>query len=98
MTTNTHSFDLQDRDTCMKQWTFHLSATDGQTIIRNLHIQKDKQGCEGHPKTIMALMKNTPIGYIDLEALRQTTCVRGQSCGMILAECLETLNNGNQTI
>ena len=87
-------FDLSDYDTCMKHWTFTLEESDNQTIIRSIKIKPSAEGCVGHPKTIMALMKNAPVAAIDTESLTKTRCVRSTSCGMNLGSCVSAIVNG----
>ena len=77
-------FDLSDEDTCMKYWTFSLEEHDDQTIIKSIKIKPSAEGCVGHPKTIMALVRDIPVAALDTERLSRTKCVRTTSCGMTL--------------
>lgn len=86
-------FNMTDEDTCMRTWNFDLEEKNGEIIILDSNIEFTKQGCNGHPKTISALIKERKASDIDLEALMDTTCFRKQSCGMTLAACVEAINN-----
>lgn len=95
MSERTVEFDLSNDDTCMKHWSFTLDESAVETIIRSVKIKPSGEGCVGHPKTIMALMRDTPIRSLDLDALIKTKCVRTNSCGMNLASCVrEIIRNG----
>ena len=80
-------FDLSNEDTCMKHWAFTLQENGQGPIIKSIKIKPSPEGCVGHPKTIMALVKNIPISELDIERLSATKCVRTKSCGMNLASC-----------
>jgi hypothetical protein len=89
-------FDLSDEDTCMKHWAFSLEEHDDQTIIKSIKIKPTVEGCVGHPKTIMALVRDMPVAALDTERLSRTKCVRTTSCGMNLATCVEAIaSEGN---
>ncbi|MFC1887366.1 TSCPD domain-containing protein [Candidatus Cloacimonadota bacterium] len=75
----------------MKKWVFYMKQNDSGWIIDNLDIIRTDRGCKGHPKTIIALIHNKPISFIDPELLEQATCSRETSCGMVLAKCLKAL-------
>lgn len=94
MSERTVTFDLSDQDTCMKEWTFTLQGSGEDTRIESVKIMPSSEGCVGHPKTIMALVKNTPAGALDLEGLSKTKCVRTTSCGMNLASCVQAIVSG----
>ena len=87
----TVEFDTADNDTCTDYWTFHMKEEEGRPIIESVKIDRDRQGCVGHPKTITALMKNIPVDALDVGALAETTCVREQSCGMNLGSFIQTI-------
>ena len=86
-------FDLSDQDTCMKHWTFTLEEHDDHTVIKSVGIKPSAEGCVGHPKTIMALVRDIPVAALDTERLSRTKCVRTTSCGMNLAACVEAITN-----
>ena len=89
-------FDLSEQDTCMKHWTFSVEEDGDQTIIKSVKIRPSAEGCVGHPKTIMALVRDMPVAAIDTERLSRTKCVRTTSCGMGLAACVEAIaSEGN---
>lgn len=95
MTERIIEFDMSDEDTCMKHWSFTLDESADETIIRSVKIKPSGEGCVGHPKTIMALVRDTDVQSLDLDALAKTKCVRTNSCGMNLATCVhEILRNG----
>ncbi|MGB3223760.1 MAG: TSCPD domain-containing protein [Desulforhopalus sp.] len=75
-------FNNSDEDTCMRHWTFTLQENSGQTVIKSIEIKPSGEGCVGHPKTIMALIRDTSIDALDLEGLSATKCVRTTSCRM----------------
>lgn len=87
-----YQFKMTDEDTCMRTWTFDIEETDGEQVVKDSFVEYTKQGCNGHPKTISALIKGRKVSEIDLNALKETTCFRSQSCGMSLAACLEALS------
>lgn len=89
----TQEFATGDTDTCMNKWTFRLRQDGGDVTIESVDVQRDRQGCEGHPKTIGALVRNVPLAAIDLEALANTTCPRGKSCGQVLGECIALIRD-----
>ena len=91
MTERTVTFDMSGEDTCMKHWTFTAEGRGPETIIRSITIKPSGEGCVGHPKTIMALVRDTSVQSLDLEALAQTRCIRTKSCGMNLATCVAEL-------
>ncbi len=85
-------FDMSDEDTCMKHWTFTLMEKRDETIIRSIKIKPSGEGCVGHPKTIMALVRDTPLEALDIERLSTTKCIRTTSCGMSLATCIKEIS------
>lgn len=88
----TIKFNVSHEDTCMENWLFEIEETDEGKVIRNSEIEFKRRGCQGHPKTIAALIKNRPINTIDTVILAETKCVRGKSCGMIFGECLSKID------
>ena len=89
----TRKFDVSDKDTCHGEWNFHLKKIDGKVIIESIDIINSNRGCQGHPKTISALLQNIPIDNLDLDALSKADCIHETSCGMVLAECVENIKN-----
>lgn len=89
------TFDLSDEDTCMKQWEFTVQGNGKTSIIQSIKIKPSGEGCVGHPKTIMALVRDTPVSALDTERLAATKCVRTKSCGMSLASCVDAIASGN---
>ena len=87
----TREFDMENEDTCKKQWVFHLKQAGQTAVIESLDIAPARQGCPGHPKTIQALVRDMPVDKLDLDALQQTTCMRRKSCGMNLADCVAAI-------
>lgn len=87
-------FDKSNEDTCMKHWTFTLQEDAGQTVIKSIKTKPSGEGCVGHPKTIMALVRATSIDALDLEGLSATKCVRTTSCGMNLGTCVAAIIDG----
>lgn len=88
-------FDLSNEDTCMKHWTFTVQDNDQDPIIQSIKIKPSPEGCVGHPKTIMALIRDTPVSEIDTVRLSTTKCVRTKSCGMNLASCVDAIKSEN---
>lgn len=71
--------------TCKDRWHFVLERDGAEDYrIVKLEISGDR-GCEGHPKTIAALMQNRRVTEIDDEALHGVECSRDQSCGRTFA-------------
>ena len=91
----TEKFDVSDKDTCHGEWNFNLKKIDGTVIIVSIDIVNSNRGCQGHPKTISALVQNIPIHNIDLEALSEASCIHETSCGMVLAECANKIKESN---
>lgn len=91
MNERTVTFDLSNEDTCMKHWSFTVQEDENETIIKSIKIKPSGEGCVGHPKTIMALVKDTPIQSLDLGSLSQTKCIRTTSCGMNLSSCIKAI-------
>ncbi len=94
--TRTYSFDCEK--TCKSEWVFTLSASDSDgPVIEDLQIKPhindagNQMGCQGHPKTIMILLKGLPVSSINVEALTQAGCAREVACGQVLAQCLQDL-------
>lgn len=96
MSTITRKFNFGE-DTCKREWVFTLSETEAGLVIEDIkitpHYQNSGQprGCQGHPKTIVALLKQRTLDSIDIDELSKSTCVLEFSCGQALAECLEKL-------
>lgn len=77
--------------TCKDRWHFILSHDgNGDYRIEEMEISGDR-GCQGHPQTIAALVKGRRVSELDLEALADTPCARGQSCGQTFAKLLADL-------
>ena len=95
MVNRTVEFDMSQEDTCMKRWVFNLKQDSGEPVIESVEIERERQGCVGHPKTISALVRNVPVNALDVEALSQTQCARSTSCGMVLASCVSAIQEGN---
>lgn len=91
MTEKIVEFDMGNEDTCMKHWTFTLQVSGKQSIIKSIKIKPSPEGCVGHLKTIMALIRDTPVSSLDIEQLSDTKCIRTKSCGMNLASCVEAI-------
>ena len=91
MNEKTIEFDKTGEDTCMKHWAFTLEVGADEAIIKSISIKPSGEGCVGHPKTIMALVRDVPAKSIDTERLAKTKCVRKTSCGMNLAACVKTI-------
>lgn len=96
----THTCRFDSRDTCKRSWTFVLRSEGGNLVIQDLTITDDRredgniQGCQGHPKTIVALVKGRTVDSIDLAALAAAGCPRNKACGQVLAECLRSVGTG----
>ena len=88
----TYKFDVSKEDTCNHNWTFEVEENGSEKTIRNLGIEF-RQGCQGHPKSLAALVANRPVDSIDTDLLSQTTCGRTTSCGMILGKCISQIQN-----
>jgi hypothetical protein len=88
----TMKFNYQGEDTCLSDWSINFS-NDDELMIHSVEIAESPMGCKGHPKTIMALIKDIPYKNINIEGLKNATCPRGKSCGMILAKSLEKIHN-----
>ena len=91
MKEETIEFDLSNEDTCMKHWKFIVQGSGRKAIIKSIKIKPSPEGCVGHPKTIMALVKDTAVSSLDTAGLSKTKCVRGKSCGMNLASCVQAI-------
>ncbi len=93
--TRTYSFDCEK--TCKTDWVFTLSTGFDGPVIEDIQIKPhttnagNEKGCQGHPKTIAALLKGLPISSINVEALTQASCAREVACGQVLAQCLQDL-------
>jgi hypothetical protein len=89
----TKEYSFEDRHTCKSYWTFELEKVAGMWIIQSLQIDEREQpiGCEGHPKTLMALLKNRPVNSIDVNALSDSYCEKDISCSQVLAKCITQL-------
>ena len=93
----TRTFHFNESETCKRSWTFTLRRQGADLIIEDLHITDDLrsdgkiQGCHGHPKTIVVLIKGRSVASIDAEALALAACPRDKACGQALAECLNAL-------
>ena len=88
-------FDLSNEDTCMKHWSFTIQGSGDDTVITSIKIKPSGEGCVGHPKTIMALVQNSPVSGLDIDRLAATKCMRTKSCGMNLASCAKALVSGS---
>ena len=86
-------FDLSDSDTCHDKWIFNLSKEGNKINIHSVNIIQTEKGCQGHPKTIQALVKDIPLDNLDLQALSLTECKKEISCGMVLARCIESIKS-----
>lgn len=84
-------FEMDNEDTCMREWHFEVLKDESGKKIVDSNIIYSKQGCNGHPKTISALIKGSNLGNINVEELRKTGCFRSESCGMTLAKCITEL-------
>lgn len=100
--TRTYTFDCEK--TCKSEWVFTLSTSDSDgPVIEDLQITPhingagQEMGCQGHPKTIMILLRGLPISSINIEALTQAGCARDVACGQVLAQCLTDLLETSQT-
>lgn len=87
----TEKFDMSNTDTCHAEWNFNLKKIDDEIIVESIDIINSNRGCQGHPKTITALVQNIPIDNLDLEALSKANCIHETSCGMVLAKCVENI-------
>ena len=93
--TRTYSFDCEK--TCKTEWVFTLSNGPEGPVIEDLKITPHvtdagkEMGCQGHPQTMMVLLRGLPVSSIDVEALTQAGCARDIACGQVLAQCLEDL-------
>ena len=77
--------------TCKDTWRFTLQPL-GDNDYRIVELQiSGERGCEGHPKTIAALLQGRRISELSLEDLSRTECARHQSCGQSLAKVVEDL-------
>jgi len=84
-------FEMDTEDTCMKEWYFGIEKDESGKKITNSKIVYSKQGCNGHPKTISALIKGNNLESINVDELMKTDCFRSQSCGMTLGKCVTEL-------
>lgn len=89
----TEKFDMSNTDTCHGEWNFNLKKIDDDIIIESIDIVNSNRGCQGHPKTICALVQNIPIDNLNLEALLKAGCIHETSCGIVLAECVRKIKN-----
>lgn len=94
MNERTVDFDLSEEDTCMKHWTFTVQGEGKECVIQSVKIKPSPEGCVGHPKTIMALVRDMPVSTLDIDRLHSTKCVRSKSCGMNLASCVGSIAAG----
>lgn len=91
------SFNFDEKDTCKDDWNFLLSDGMDGLVIEELEITPHTtadggaRGCNGHPMTIVALVRGLPVESIDIPALTQAGCSRNLACGQALARCLEEL-------
>jgi hypothetical protein len=80
--------------TCKDTWRFVLEPVDeADYLIVDLEIG-GRSGCEGHPKTIAALLRGRRISDLALDDLRAAECSRHQSCGQTLAKVVDDLKKG----
>ena len=95
--TFTRTFTFDADTTCKWQWTFAVSPGPGGLLIEDLEITphcKDggaERGCQGHAKTIIALLKGRLVKSLDVAALRKAACPRDLACGQALAHCIDQL-------
>ena len=94
---STRIFHFGKSETCKTTWTFTLSETSSGVIVKDIEIDSGPResggnsGCQGHPKTIISLLKGRLLNTIDLNALDGSSCTRNKSCGQNLAYCLRIL-------
>ena len=91
----TLQFDMTNIDTCHNQWAFNLSNSGEGIVIDSVEILNSGKGCQGHTKTISALVHNLPIKDLDLDSLSKTNCKNDTSCGMVLAACVESIKKSS---
>ena len=92
--TITRTYTFGEEDTCKYSWTFTLKHNSQGWIIDGLQVEEREkpQGCSGHPKTIIILLKERTLDNIKLEGLAEAACGRRLSCGQVLAQCLSNLS------
>ena len=88
-------YSFEPENTCKSKWKFELEKIAGMWVINSLEIEERAQplGCEGHPKTIQALLKNRPINSIDVNSLAESYCEKETSCSQVLAKCITQLKH-----
>ncbi len=94
---STHEFTFEQDQTCKERWVFEVSRGDEGLVIEDVAVTAHKtgdggsMGCQGHPKTIAALLRGRSLDSIDPDSLADAACVRACSCGQALATCLRQL-------
>lgn len=88
-----YTFDTDQSKHCKSRWTFNILKKDQGFIVDSIKIEEREsaKGCIGHPKTIEALLKGREINSLDINALMESDCKMGISCGQFLASCLEEI-------
>jgi hypothetical protein len=89
----TRTFEYPDDDTCKARWVFTLEGRGPEAVIHDIHIAEREEpvGCQGHPGAVTALLRGRRVGELDVRALLESDCLRGISCGAVLARCLSIL-------
>ena len=96
-TTFTRTFAFDKETTCKHRWHFTLSNGLDGPVIEEVDISPHagpggkSTGCQGHPKTIAALLSGLPVSSINIEALTQAGCSRDLACGQALGRCLQQI-------
>lgn len=90
-------FEFDFKKTCKVRWTFTLTQKPEGLVIDNLEVIAQKrgdngiQGCQGHPKTLAALIRGQAVHNLPIAELSAAGCDWPTSCGQTLAKCLQTL-------
>jgi hypothetical protein len=87
------TFTFEPDETCKQEWIFTLEDGPEGVVVGDLDVREigDRQGCSGHPATIVALVRGRTLGSIDVDALSEAACGRDLACGQALAMCLRKL-------
>ncbi len=92
-----HTFIFEDEGTCKLTWKFTIIEIDEEKIIDNLQIEEreNSEGCLGQPRTLAVLLRGRSINSINTDELDDVYCNKWTSCGQILAQCLNKINDKN---
>ncbi len=87
------TFTFEGEDTCTQEWVFTLEDRRDGLVVQDLEIidREKREGCSGHPETIVALVRGRSLRTLDIGALSSAACGRDLACGQALAKCIREL-------